>query len=590
MKLPPTSPPGDPHLPRLPMVDWYDPRQLAQTALRAVLSATFGAYADRRELQAALAEPDACHLFDGQEEVWIDYTADLGSGWNATYSLAHTLAQPTLTVDGHPTRRGDLLVMGGDQVYPTATADAYQQRLINPYHAALSATDGPPPALFAVPGNHDWYDGLAAFLKVFCQQRRLGGWQTHQARSYFAVPLPHRWWLWGIDIQLNADVDKPQLDYFRQVAAALDPADRSRVILCTAEPAWVYRAQQVQTRGYDNLEYFCNACLGPGIRPRVVLTGDLHHYASYRGEGPPAYWKITAGGGGAFTHPTHQLPAALALPEVHSAGQEAPPPRRYHLHGCAPGRAESRRMAWRNLAFPFINWRFTLSLSLFCLLFAWGLATAPGSLRFEAQLARVIQRTPLGELADAHEVLTVLSIYGRALVRSPLPFLLLMALMGGTLLFSDRRRGGWAAPGAGVVHALLQGAALLFSTWLVQYATHVTGPWPPAAQMLLFVGGLGAVGGLLGSFLFGLYLLFCTLVLGTHDTEAFSSFRDQDHKCFLRLHLTADALTIYPVKIPRVARRWRYQPGVKRGWYAPETPIATQLAEPPIVVRPAADL
>jgi hypothetical protein len=47
--------------------------------------------------------------------------------------------------------------------------------------------------LFALPGNHDWYDGLGAFDNLFCQNRdpllerngrRIGGWRCVQHRSY----------------------------------------------------------------------------------------------------------------------------------------------------------------------------------------------------------------------------------------------------------------------------------------------------------------------------------------------------------------------------------------------------------------------
>ena len=44
--------------------------------------------------------------------------------------------------------------------------------------------------------------------------------------------------LWGIDVQLDSDVDLPQVDFFRSVAA--DMPSGSKIILCVAEPAWVY--------------------------------------------------------------------------------------------------------------------------------------------------------------------------------------------------------------------------------------------------------------------------------------------------------------------------------------------------------------
>jgi hypothetical protein len=96
------------------------------------------------------------------------------------------------------TRRGRVLVLGGDQVYPTATRDEYENRFSGPYEAALPwAPPGERPRMFAVPGNHDWYDGLTSYMRLFCQQRWIGGWQTRQTRSYFALKLPQRWWLLG---------------------------------------------------------------------------------------------------------------------------------------------------------------------------------------------------------------------------------------------------------------------------------------------------------------------------------------------------------------------------------------------------------
>ena len=66
--------------------------------------------------------------------------------------------------------------------------------------------------LFAIPGNHDWYDGLNAFDSLFCSSRDrlseskgnvIGGWQCQQHRSYWAIRLPYNWWIWGADIQFS---------------------------------------------------------------------------------------------------------------------------------------------------------------------------------------------------------------------------------------------------------------------------------------------------------------------------------------------------------------------------------------------------
>ncbi len=104
--------------------------------------------------------------------------------------------------DVHPLERGAIVVLGGDQVYPVPTSKEYTNRFLGLYRSAMPcAPSGPEPEMFAIPGSHDWYDGLINVTNIFCCQRRIGGWTTSQTRSYFAIRLPHRWWLWGVDLR-----------------------------------------------------------------------------------------------------------------------------------------------------------------------------------------------------------------------------------------------------------------------------------------------------------------------------------------------------------------------------------------------------
>ena len=50
----------------------------------------------------------------GRDVCWLDYVADVGDGFVATYTMAHLLAQDHLEVDGERISRGKILVMGGD--------------------------------------------------------------------------------------------------------------------------------------------------------------------------------------------------------------------------------------------------------------------------------------------------------------------------------------------------------------------------------------------------------------------------------------------------------------------------------------------
>src|SRR5262249_38273258 len=141
---------------------------------------------------------------------WIDFAADTGDGWDSTYAIARLLAAPEITVKSTEGElalaRGRILVLGGDQVYPTASREAYRDRFIAPFETAYRTLAEKWPAaeapdLYAIPGNHDWYDGLRAFLGVFCRRRLadqwatrregqvIGGRTTQQTRSYFALKL-----------------------------------------------------------------------------------------------------------------------------------------------------------------------------------------------------------------------------------------------------------------------------------------------------------------------------------------------------------------------------------------------------------------
>ena len=96
----------------------------------------------------------------------------------------------------------------------------------------------------------------------------------------------------------------------------------------------------------------------------------------------------------------------------------------------------------------------------------------------------------------------------------------------------------------------------------------------------------------------GLYLLISINVFSRHDNEAFSSLAIQDYKQFLRMKLDEDGtLTIFPIGIRRVPRRWKKREGDGPGpVLESDDPRATapELIEEPVVcrvrpgVRPAA--
>jgi len=539
------------------MVRWLDPHQLLDTAVRVLLSGIFSAYSDARELQA-LVEAETFDRSDASS-LWFDYVADLGDGWNSTYTVARLLAAEKLEVspaqgaarapderDGEPhvTERGRILVMGGDQVYPVPKRVEYENRFLGPYRSALPCSVGESPELFAIPGSHDWYDGLANFLGVFCRERWIGGWKTRQRRSYFALKLPHGWWLWGIDVQFGAYLDEAQLAYFSDIARSqLQPGDR--VIVCTAKEVESGR-DKAEIYSDRNLAYVEREIIEPaGARVLLHLKSGRHHYCRYQ-EDDGARQYIIAGGGGAFLHPTHQLPTYIDAPD--GVGDA-----RYQRVATYPSEEVSRKLRKRVWFLPAYN-----------LPLAGLFGTVQVLLAFMLSL----------HLGRRHESLGLRRLWV-AVWDSPTAFLLLVAIVVIMVLMVRfaHDASGLSRLLLGVVHASLQLTSVAMvmvvasrlSTWY-----GLTGPSSLAAFLVL-VAVLGGVGGTLGMSGY----LWTTNCLGFHGNEAYAPLHHFDLKHFLRMHIDGDGvLTLYPIGIDRVGRKWRLCPDAAADapWFAPDGP------------------
>lgn len=545
---------------RLPMVAWYSPRQLLSTAADVVVSTILGRHSDYRAIEA-LGRPDIDihnHLSLDGEAFWLDYVADVGDGWNSTYAVAYYLSRPTLTLktpEGgeHETQRGQVLVFGGDEVYPVPGRDGYRDRLVAPYETALKQTQAPHPSVYAIPGNHDWYDSLVSFTRLFCNKPWFAGWRAEQRRSYFALRLPHDWWLLGSDIQLGSDIDDAQVDYFRQVAARFGPDDR--VILCNAEPHWVLAkmyGDKDPAYNESNLEFLEQKVLGRRIA--VFLAGDLHHYR--RHADAEGIQKITAGGGGAFLHPTHG-------PDVEELDKG------FHHKTSYPLPAVSRRLAWGNLKFPFLNPGFSILPAILYLLLNWSVGVDP----------RVL------EGYDGWQALS--HFLNRALLQ-PQGVLALVITLAGFILFTDTHS-KWYRGTAGSLHACLHMAAACLLGWGIgEFLLASSLPPLSTPYLLCLAAGVAVSGAIVGSFIMGLYLLVSLNVFRRHSNEAFSSLGIADWKNFLRLKIEADgSLHIYPVGMERVPRKWREEnKGDHEPALLPDDPDATLpiLIEEPVTV------
>jgi hypothetical protein len=541
---------------RRPMVRWFDPHQLVDTAVRVLVSGVFSAYADGRELQAR--EPAEVVDRSDRADLWLDYVADLGDGWNSTYTIARLLATEELELDcdgeTHRTERGRILVMGGDQVYPVPKAEEYENRMLGPYRSALPCARGDAPELFAIPGTHDWYDGLVNFTSIFCRDRWIGGWRTRQRRSYFALKLPNGWWLWGIDIQFGASIDEPQLQHFAEVAAEhMRPGDR--VVLCMSKEVKSGRKED-EVHSDRDIAYLEREIIQPsGAQLVLYLKSGKHYYSRYEEEDGPRH-HIESGGGGAFLHPTQNLPERTELPGPDGATA-------YRQAGTYPSAAVSKRLRKRIWLVPAYN---------------LPLAAVFGTVQ-------VLLAFMLGlHLHERHLSLGIDDLL-QAMWESPTAFLLsllVLASLVGMVRFAHDATGIGRVL-LGLAHSTLQVASVagvMIAASYLSSAFGLEGVW----SLLVFLGLVWLLGGISGMFGMAGYL-WVTGCLGLHNTEAYAPLHHQDLKHVLRLHIQADgALTLYPIAIDRVGRKWVLQPDAPADapWFAPAGPEP----EPHLIERP----
>ncbi|KAH9601181.1 hypothetical protein LSM04_005913 [Trypanosoma melophagium] len=300
--------------------------------------------------------------------------------------------------DYHYLPRSSFVIIGGDLAYPNPTDETYQTRLIEPYDDALRGSkelrelmrdeeeivirskldkdvahicmlSAPKvesmlrrrslrggsysteeilrstPLLFAIPGNHDWLDGLVTFKKYIEDESWIGGWFMPQRSSFFVLVLPLNWYLICGDTGSTADIDSAQRNYFIDfIDKNLD--EGSCVILTCHEPAWIYEAMK---RGHRSpMQPQLNKVVEAlGTRLRMRICGDIHNYSRHTpadalSEAPTL---VVSGGGGAFLHGARN-------DRVISQGTE------YRRSSAFPARNELTSILPRLIGFRLINWKF----------------------------------------------------------------------------------------------------------------------------------------------------------------------------------------------------------------------------------------
>lgn len=637
----PEEQPAIPNLSELPrMVVWYGPTALYTTGMRHLISGIFGQYADQRTLQWAtdqVSDEDLVGRYDlgawlkatddpntREKPVWVDYLADTGDGFDSAYAIASLVAASQLDVEGAgPLEGGRILLMGGDQVYPYASLEQYEKHLIQPFSLADCETTEPDRKLFVLPGNHDWYDGLSAFDQIFCQARdgvseglKLGRWHCPQHRSYFAIKLPHDWWIWGLDTQLTRNLDVGQIRYFRTIADSIEDKTKAKIILCIPQPVWHEAAATGSAKSYPAHLNRIVPLAFDEAKVCTIIAGDLHHYSRYLGV-ENGLNLITAGGGGAYLSPTHHLKDSISVPwggQTHefslrqkSQGRAGERPK-LGTPSLFPGRGMSKTLSWRLLLFPFFNRAYAIGLGFVYWLITWFYTTA-GVTPANVDINVTGQHTVSDILSDPDRY--NLSGIGKhiqlildAATGTPSVAALGLAFLAALYMYVGSRK-RWAKLTAALLHWSAHIAAMIqltilfapFNLWLRQLLQPYLGlssDWlETISGAVFFPVEMIFLGGFVAGVIWGIYLFLNCRLFHLHMDDAFSALRITGYKHFLRMKIEPDKLTIYPIGLRNVPMRmgWRKRTDEEkakgiRSAFVPRFALKPELIEGPIVIRP----
>ena len=170
-------------------VRWLFGRDLLVNLRSIAVYGAFGAELDHRDWMSS--EPiDLSQERCEADGFWFDYLADCGDGQLAMYDIACLLlgdlfvdeldVGAVVSVNEGRVRlpRGRFMFMGGDTAYHVADDATLEERVCTPFEWALDTrvlgewartteTEPRERLVFGVPGNHDYYDSLIGFNRLF---------------------------------------------------------------------------------------------------------------------------------------------------------------------------------------------------------------------------------------------------------------------------------------------------------------------------------------------------------------------------------------------------------------------------------------
>lgn len=251
-----------------------------------------------------------------------------------------------------PANSIDFILISSDVIYPGGEMADYERAFYRPYAPRHQNADLP---IYAIPGNHDWYDSLRGFLANFTYHaphnstmpwdwrpwRRVDQWRVSRLREFYrmnlvggdsANPLTHQWLpffemsftdsplhIFALDNGVTGSIDALQYRWLEQALAAAraKPADALPFLLVLlGNPLYVggefdgQREAPLRTR--ENQESYNPREIYELLRRYhvdVVMGGDTHAYQRYKvcytneqGEQHTMH-HIVNGGGGAYLSP-----------------------------------------------------------------------------------------------------------------------------------------------------------------------------------------------------------------------------------------------------------------------------------------------
>ncbi|GLY87332.1 metallophosphoesterase family protein [Actinoallomurus iriomotensis] len=224
-------------------------------------------------------------------------------------------------------------VIASDVIYPTGSVNEYGPKFFRPY----KDYDAP---IYAVPGNHDWYDGLGGFMRIFCgapelppegrprllsrawwrrlfwknpdvpDETLLAEAESLRSRPEQRAGQPGPYWMMdagpiriiGIDTGILGGIDREQGAWLRKVSEGPKPK-----ILITGKPLYVDGAHHPgPIEGGGTVDEIVQ---DPACNYVAAIGGDIHNYQHYPVKvGDRTIEYVVSGGGGAFMHATHTIP------------------------------------------------------------------------------------------------------------------------------------------------------------------------------------------------------------------------------------------------------------------------------------------